>query len=583
MSVRLISFLLAGSMLLAARPGQPTSAVNLVDDPLSAPAGGSDDEPLPPVKGSAVPEVISLGPPTLFHVEMTDQPPELTEEQKALLAQRRGPLPPLDLPPVPRVGPVSAPPVDPRSAAEVPGDLRPSVPGDFRMIRDFEISTTPRGTRIIVAEATVANAGSIVFATGNIFAALSTDGGRTFKFIDPNALRPVPPGDVAGDQITVYDPSRDLFLWYLQYHTFGSPGSQQNMFRLASARPSEAIAGNWWAWDVGSEANNWWDFPSMCLSNDFVYTSTNRAEIGAAVSNNTFIFRFSLDNIALRTPLGANFVNLRAVGLNNSSLRCTTGARDKMYYGSHNFDTATQQVRVFVWTEATNTISRHDITLEAPWRFGPRTCPTPDGKPWCSTEDGRILAGWVANGTIGFAWGAAAGPGFPLPYVEAVRINEATMARLDRPFLWSPDVAFQYPAVAPNARGDLALIVAASAASIHPSYFVYLMDDFSRDGGLQFPQWQLGFARAGPIGGPPVARGRTSWSSPASATCGRWRASSHCFLAQQFRWCQVSKGNVANSDRVGRGLHSPRPIASTSTAGPRDASRSTGCRGAQSS
>ena len=83
---------------------------------------------------------------------------------------------------------------------------------------------------------------------------------------------------------------------------------------------------------------------------------------------------------------------------------------------------------------------------------------------WCArkqgdsyTNDDRVTGGWVADGTVGFAWNNTqnAERGFPYPFVMVVRVDQETMELRDEPLIWNPRYAFQYAAFSPNARGDV--------------------------------------------------------------------------------------------------------------------------------
>lgn len=84
----------------------------------------------------------------------------------------------------------------------------------------------------------------VVFATGNHYAQLSTDGGKTFTFIDPAvAFTPAKPGFCC-EQTTLYVPSRDLLVWLLQYASDASG----NVLRLAVSRGQSNQAIPSWAY-----------------------------------------------------------------------------------------------------------------------------------------------------------------------------------------------------------------------------------------------------------------------------------------------------------------------------------------------
>ena len=91
------------------------------------------------------------------------------------------------------------------------------------------------GTAGSVGEPSCSINGDVVFYTGNWYAAVSVDGGKTFKFIDPNNM--AQPADPAGvtfccDQVVNYiPPPVDTFVWLLQY----GPRTGDNLQRLAFA------------------------------------------------------------------------------------------------------------------------------------------------------------------------------------------------------------------------------------------------------------------------------------------------------------------------------------------------------------
>jgi hypothetical protein len=88
-----------------------------------------------------------------------------------------------------------------------------------------------------VGEPSVSVNGEVVFYTGNWYAAVSTDGGNSFKFIDPNSMaQPADPQGVTFccDQVVNYMPSIDMFMWLMQY----GPSTGDNIQRLAFAKPA---------------------------------------------------------------------------------------------------------------------------------------------------------------------------------------------------------------------------------------------------------------------------------------------------------------------------------------------------------
>jgi hypothetical protein len=451
------------------------------------------------------PASTAVAPPaTRVQVTMTAAPADLAATEQALDAARRdrGPLPHATPVPVGVTAESRADSVpDPQTATGAPrpkAGVQLKAEGTFTLFRDTSFGAAIQAqTSGAAGEATVANSGPVVFGTGNWWGAISADGGQTFKYINPSTQFANLYGGFCCDQVAIYDPSRDIFIWYMQYSASGPAGSGRNAFRISTARPSEALKGHWLSWTFDSALNTEWQYPDVCLSNDSVYITTNRSPYLSDSVNNAFIFRFPLTPLANGAGFGYNFIDMAGTGLANLSLRCARGARDVAYFGSHN---TTSQVRIFRFPESGTAFSWNDVNLSAPWPDGTRACPTPDNRDWCGYGDGRILAGWVSRNMIGFMWDASAGGTFPVPYVEAMRVVESTRAYLDRPFIWHTVQAHQYPAAAPNARGDVGISVHASSSTNYPLFLVGIDDDVSRDAGYGPPNWELHAVRYGTQG-----------------------------------------------------------------------------------
>jgi hypothetical protein len=104
---------------------------------------------------------------------------------------------------------------------------------DLQILRNTTIpQPAQKQTASNVGEPSLSVNGSVVFYAGNWYAALSTDGGNTFSFIDPNSF--AQPNDPPGvtfccDQVVNYMPSIDTFVWLMQY----GPSTGDNIQRLA--------------------------------------------------------------------------------------------------------------------------------------------------------------------------------------------------------------------------------------------------------------------------------------------------------------------------------------------------------------
>jgi hypothetical protein len=164
-----------------------------------------------------------------------------------------------------------------------------------------------------------ASAGGVVLSTYNTGISYSLDGGTTFT--DVNLFAPQPgnpsrasffPQSDAGlccDQVVVYLPEQNLFVWLLQYRpvvcdnvTIPCPpppscptGStncvtQPNRLRIAWATPQAIAADFWNAWiygdltgnqqtgvsdGLGTAGNEWLDYPDLAYSDTYLYVGTD--------------------------------------------------------------------------------------------------------------------------------------------------------------------------------------------------------------------------------------------------------------------------------------------------------------------
>ena len=509
-------------------------------------------------QGGLSASVATMPAPTRVHFDMTATPPVLTPEQ---LARRdRGPLP--HATPLPEgVSAVARPDSLPAGATDAGAGTK-AVPGTFTLFTNTSLGATIKAnTSGLTGEPTLANSGPIVFATGNWWAAISSDGGQNFSFISPYTQFPASFGGFCCDQMAVYDPSRDIFIWTLQYSSSGPAGGGQNLFRVAVARPSDAVQGNWWYYDFNSAVNTEWDFPGLCLSNDFAYYFTNRGTFNSGSVNDSFLFRFPLDPLSIAAGFSYNSIDFGANGIGNLSWRCANGSRDILYFAAHN---TTSQVRIMRWAENSGSLFWDDVNLSVAWPNATRACPTPDGRDWCGFDDGRIKAGWVGRNKIGFLWNASAGSGFLVPYVEGVRVVESTRAYLDRPLMWNSTLAFQYPAAAVNARGDVGVGVHASSSSTYPAFLLGIDDDFSRDAGFGPPGWELVYARIG-TQGPNTNRWGDYFSVQPSMPGGLgWTATGTTMQGCGGAGCKETRYVLFGRERDMRGIADPPVIYSAS-------------------
>lgn len=344
---------------------------------------------------------------------------------------------------------------------------------DFVLFRNIPLTDVETGGQTsTVGEPSVANNGRELFITGNWYASRSLDGGTSWGWVNPfDALPPVD-GGFCCDQVVHYDRSRDLLFWLLQY-VQGDDGS--NTLRLAVKRGPTLGNDQWTWWDFKPQTTNaswageWFDYPDLEISNNFLYMTTNSFRASDDNWMRSVIFRFPLDPIAAGEELSHSHWDTDEV----FSLRCTRGAGDVMYFAGH---LALNKIRLFAWPETSDNVSLWDVPV-SPWVEGSYSAPGPDGANWLTRCDGRITGAWTARGVIGFAWSANGSGSFPRPHVRVICLDESSKLVVNEPTIWHPDFAYAYPDICPNDRGHLGIVLFRGGGAVHPAHVVGIWDD----------------------------------------------------------------------------------------------------------
>ena len=432
---------------------------------------------------------------TAERVKMTlyTEPPKLTEEQIARAEEFMD---------EPRIYPelaVVAKPNPPEPGTEttviefnsslVEGKMESieQAPTPFILARN--VTSLPSGYTSNVNEPSLGNRGETVFYTGNWYAAVSFDGGRTWNFINPYQDMP----DFCCDQDTIYDPTRDIFIWYRQgVHN----ATGENRFMLGVSRDGInwcmwSIPSTKWVWGRGS----WFDYPHIALSNNYLWIATNMFDVNDHWVR-CVLMRMGLDDLADCGGLSIGYVYSTI----HSSFTPVQGARDVMYFGAHH---SNSEIRIYKWPEFQDGTG-YTITID-PWKptyRGDAHCPAPDGGDACQRFDHRILSGWIAKGwgeerVIGFFWNVGEGDGFPYPYVNSAIFRESDLTYLGRPYIWNSSFALIYAAASPNSNGDLGISLFLAGGGYYPASIIGIYDEKT---GRTPPGWELYAVRWGTNG-----------------------------------------------------------------------------------
>ena len=218
---------------------------------------------------------------------------------------------PPDPQPIKKIKPLSEivrldPPVDPSARPE---DIRPMneptvakvqpqtallAPGTFTAFRNTALPSAPvvGGVTLsgfIPIEPSVAKNGRVVFYTTNSYDGISGDGGQTFTYINPfdyfpaNGTNDPIDGGFGGDQYVLYERSRGMMFWLLQYRRTATTNRQ----RLCVSRSQNDVLNgacpffydfsppNFSIPTPAGAAGTWMDFPDMAVSDGFLYLSSN--------------------------------------------------------------------------------------------------------------------------------------------------------------------------------------------------------------------------------------------------------------------------------------------------------------------
>ncbi|MGB8648610.1 MAG: hypothetical protein WCF84_25460 [Anaerolineae bacterium] len=389
-----------------------------------------------------------------IQVQYANTPPIRTPEQiQALQARqaragRTGPDGPIAI--APTTG-NPGPGFTPRHAAA------PTAETDMTIFRDTVVPSAPpaggpgANWQYTMEPSTGVN-GKNNFYTGNWGAARSFDNGANWGFLDPYSIFPASDGStsVSGfccDQVTLYDPERDLEFWLLQYG---------NGLKLAIASGTDLYS-SWCFYNItGASFGNASydiDYNDMAIGQRDLYIASN---LYLPKSSASGVLRWPVEALASCGGFSFNYL----VRTDSFTLKPVQGASDIMYLGSNWVGTLGSTFRVYKWLESKSGYSyvTHTIaTFSFEKRNSGQDCGSKDGvvKNWCQYADSRVLAGYRANGVIGFAFNSKACCGISTPFSRRVYFRESDLAYLSSHSLWCTVCSVQFLSLSPNRFGHV--------------------------------------------------------------------------------------------------------------------------------
>jgi hypothetical protein len=467
-------------------------------------------------------------------------------------------------------------PFVPAPAKKIPGSQGATVnpatsakpeqdpPGDFRFFKNNSVSVSSASfsqtDEPSIAARDNPRGSKALLYTGNWYAGVSTNDGASFQYMNPYSLFPASANGFCCDQRAIYEPSRNLYFWLLQYNSTGGCDKStppnctgNNIYRVATAVGADAVAsGNWCYYDftpedLGMPVGMQFDYPHVAISGNFFYFTANAylsRDVAGKDWRQTTIVRIPLDPLVTCAGYTYNFLNVT----DHYDFNLAHGATDTIYWASIS---STSAIRIYHWAENSGTIFWNDKNVSS-WAFASSSCNDPKGVDWCGRAGvgGSSGTGW-SNATmdknnspsIGFMWNAAACTDTSKcafnrawPYIRAVRFKQSSLDEIDEPDIWNPNYAFQFPGVGVDARGHLGGVMFWGGGSNYPTLVAFIWDDFSCD------PFGCGWENYGAVGS---SASNGNWgdfldSRPHSPNSNTWVATGYSYdgtnVTPQFMW-----------------------------------------------
>jgi hypothetical protein len=351
------------------------------------------------------------------------------------------------------------------------------------ILKDTDLTDATAGNVIAQPggwETSVGSAANVILYTYNWGAAYSDDGGDTFHSIDAAGLCQRHDKSLAGDQVVTFIPSIDQFAWVML------TGDQNLVLAMASPREITWYGGTVWVtWLIPfgnfEDGRSNFDRPSVSFGENFLY-------IGVNLGSRSIAIRLSLNELAAR---GSVHLSYFLADDDVFWMRATQSTGRIGYFASltqvkaYNGETFISNIRVYEWPEDRNTITSFDVRIAAvPTEGSP--VPVPSGT-WLGNPLGslQILGLTRSKNELWAAWWAyckVPNPpigmhprDFPYPHIEIAVIDLRAKKLKKQLYIWNREVAFVFPDLATNARGDVGLAFCWGGSSSDPQFGVGML------------------------------------------------------------------------------------------------------------
>ena len=304
------------------------------------------------------------------------------------------------------------------------------------------------------AEPSGASGNGVIFVSANWRVAFSTDGGSTFKILDPTTIFPNDAVGFCCDQIVQYAPSIDRFIWLLQ----------GTGYRLAMASPADIKNSSGTAWTYWNLTPTLFgkctgpDYPDLSVGANSLYISWD-AGGGSGCTAGFQVVRTSLAGIQAGGTITLEFTDpANAPSSKIWAEHLTQNTDDEIFWAGHNGNT---KLTVYSLKEGANTYFWRDVGISS-WANNAPTSTTPDNQDWLAKNfNGPNGNSFPRNGIIGaarsfnqlwFGWTAGTDNNFKQAHIEIVTLDrDKNFSKTQQVQVWNNSFAFAYPAFSSNA------------------------------------------------------------------------------------------------------------------------------------
>lgn len=349
---------------------------------------------------------------------------------------------------------------------KLPSVSPPPAPLFFKQYR--ELTGLIGSTSGCCPEISSSENGQTIMMTANNWMSLSEDGGGSFSNINPTTVFPQDDGGFCCDQVVVYVPRIDMFVWLLQYWS-GADG--KNRLRLAAQTTPEVRSSNGTAW-------TYWDFVSDIFD---TRSSLDYNDIGVGENSLWWTSQNGTGRVVVRIPLSEiaakGTINFAYTGGTDALWsHLTQNATNTVYWAGH---VSNSELRVFSMRDGDGFYSWRSVTVNS-WPNGTNSMACPDKTDWMTFESWKhyVFGNALQRGNVWFSWLASAGGNFPQPHVQMVRINPSTWTLQEQVQIWNPTIAFLDAHLSTNSQGELGMEVAFGGGGFYPSSSVGVWGDF---------------------------------------------------------------------------------------------------------